>query len=96
MSLLSCLMSSRFIVSLWFVLILCANLLTQVENKSVFGIGTRIIGDQLLLKDILQTPPLSLTEEAVIKFNYAVEEPITYIEIESDKVIFIKMLKSNI
>lgn len=72
--------------SLWFILIVCSNLVIQVENKSVFGIGTRIIGDQLLLKDVLQTPPISLTEKPVIKFNYAIVEPITYIEIESDKV----------
>ncbi|XP_065367693.1 uncharacterized protein LOC135960348 [Calliphora vicina] len=80
--------SSSFTASLWFVLFLCANLLIQVENKSVFGIGTRIIGDQLLLKDILKTPPISLTEEPVIKFNYDIVEPITYIEIESDKNVY--------
>ncbi|XP_037809605.1 uncharacterized protein LOC119602261 isoform X1 [Lucilia sericata] len=81
-------MYSSFSTSLCFILILFANFVIQVENKSVFGIGTRIIGDQLLLKDILQTPPISLTEEPVIKFNYAIVEPITYIEIESDKNVY--------
>lgn len=71
-----------------FLTLLCANLLLQVENKSVFGIGTRIIGDQLLMKDVLQTPPIRLTDEPVIKFNYAIKEPITYIEIVSDQNIY--------
>lgn len=69
-----------------FLSLLCANLLLQVENKSIYGIGTRIIGDQLLMRDVLQTPPLRLTEDPVIKFNYAIVEPITYVEIVSDQV----------
>ena len=77
---------SSFTVTYLIAIIVCANLVSQVENKSVFGIGTRIVGDGLLLKDILHTPPISLTEEPVIKFNYILVEPITYIQIESDKV----------
>ncbi|TMW54307.1 hypothetical protein DOY81_000580 [Sarcophaga bullata] len=76
---------SPFTVTYLIAIIVCANLVSQVENKSVFGIGTRIVGDGLLLKDVLHTPPISLTEEPVIKFNYILVEPITYIKIESDK-----------
>lgn len=81
-----CLPSSPFAAFLCLLIVVWANFVVQVENKSFFGIGTRIIGDQLLVKDVLHTPPIGLTEEPVIKFQYAIEEPITYIEIESDKV----------
>ena len=77
---------SSFTVTCLIAIIVCANVLSQVENKYVFGIGTRIAGDGLLLKDIRHTPPLSLTEEPVVKFNYILVEPITYIKIESNKV----------
>ncbi|XP_073818173.1 uncharacterized protein [Musca autumnalis] len=63
------------------------SLALQVANASVYGIGARIFGDQLLMKDILKTPFISLTKETVITFNYAIEQPITYIEMISDEEI---------
>ena len=56
------------------------------ENKAIFGIGTRIIGDQLLLKDVLESGPTALDEVASVNFNYDIPNPITYIEIFSEEV----------
>ncbi|XP_061393398.1 uncharacterized protein LOC133328904 [Musca vetustissima] len=67
------------------------SLVIQVANASVFGIGARMFGDQLLMKDILRTPFISLTKETVITFNYAIPEPITYIEMISDEEIYVNV-----
>lgn len=63
----------------------------QKVTASDFGIGARIYGDQLLMKDIVKTPAITLTEETVIKFNYAISQAITYIEMSSDEVSFLSM-----
>ncbi|XP_037944723.1 uncharacterized protein LOC119677452 [Teleopsis dalmanni] len=66
-------------------LIILALLLTKAESKSVFGIGMRIIGDQILVKDILNSRPAPIDEHPEISFCYAIVEPITYIQIQSDE-----------
>ncbi|XP_011181001.2 uncharacterized protein LOC105211334 [Zeugodacus cucurbitae] len=58
---------------------------STVECKSFFGIGTRIHNDQLLLKDVLQARSVGVGEGQEVGFNYAIPEPITYIEIVSEQ-----------
>lgn len=77
---------SSFAANILAIFVAASCLIIQVENKSVFGIGARINGDQLLMKDVLKTPPISLTEDPYIEFHYAISQPITYIEILSEKV----------
>ncbi|XP_067617429.1 uncharacterized protein [Eurosta solidaginis] len=60
-------------------------LLEFIECKSFFGIGTRIINDQLILKDILQARLVGVDKGPEVGFNYAIPEPITYIEIVSEQ-----------
>uniref|UniRef100_A0A1I8P6J6 Uncharacterized protein n=1 Tax=Stomoxys calcitrans TaxID=35570 RepID=A0A1I8P6J6_STOCA len=82
---------SSFAAKLW-LLIWCATFsLFQVANASVFGIGARRLGDQLLMKDIAKTTAITLTEETVITFNYAIPQPITYIEMISDEDIYVSL-----
>lgn len=55
------------------------------QNRAIFGVGKRIEGDELLVRDVLRTPG-QLTQTPVISFNYDVSEFISYIEVSTDKV----------
>ncbi|CAD6993927.1 unnamed protein product [Ceratitis capitata] len=73
-------------LAIWqFVLVFAAFMPKLMECKSFFGIGMRILNDELLLKDVLQAPPVRSDENPVVGFNYAIPQPITYIEIVSDQ-----------
>ncbi|XP_017478426.1 PREDICTED: uncharacterized protein LOC108368151 [Rhagoletis zephyria] len=73
-------------LAIWqYVLIFAAFALEWIECKSVFGIGARIINDQLILKDVLQSRLVGVDKNPVVGFNYAIPEPITYIEIVSEQ-----------
>ncbi|XP_075145851.1 uncharacterized protein LOC142220546 [Haematobia irritans] len=84
-------MSSSTALQVWLLILLATNSFFQVVNASVFGIGSRQIGDQLLLKDVVKTPSITLTEETVITFNYAIPQPITYVEMLSDEDIYVSI-----
>ncbi|KAM8703392.1 hypothetical protein ACLKA7_008072 [Drosophila subpalustris] len=58
-----------------------------VLSDRFFGIGQRIEGDQLLLKDVQHSRPAGTSEPAKVVFNYNIVEPITYIEIVSEENI---------
>ncbi|EDV94523.1 uncharacterized protein LOC6567647 [Drosophila grimshawi] len=58
-----------------------------VQAKRYLGVGQRIQGDQLLLKDVQHSRPASISEPASVSFNYNINEPITYIEIVSEENI---------
>lgn len=75
-------------VPIWQILIIfvVAPLQSLIECKSFFGIGTRIHNDQLLLKDIQQARLVGVDKGQEVGFNYAIPEPITYIEIVSEQV----------
>ncbi|XP_030371460.1 uncharacterized protein LOC115621814 [Scaptodrosophila lebanonensis] len=64
-----------------------AYLCLGVQGKSFFGVGHRIDGDQLLLKDEQHSRPGSSTEQPRVVFNYEIAEPINYIEITSEENI---------
>ncbi|XP_014098103.3 uncharacterized protein [Bactrocera oleae] len=74
-------------VPIWQILIIVvvASLQSLIECKSFFGIGTRIHNDQLLLKDIQQARLVGVDKGQEVGFNYAIPEPITYIEIVSEQ-----------
>ncbi|XP_054726476.1 uncharacterized protein LOC129236241 [Anastrepha obliqua] len=73
-------------LAIWqFVLIFAASFLNLVECKSFFGIGRRIIHDELIVKDVLQARVVGVDKGPVVGFNYAIPEPITYIEITSEQ-----------
>ncbi|XP_034660168.1 uncharacterized protein LOC117896189 [Drosophila subobscura] len=58
------------------------------EAKRFFGVGQRIEGDQLLLKDVQHSRPAGISEQPRVIFNYEIPEPITYIEIVSEENIY--------
>lgn len=67
---------------------------TPVENRQrIFGVGKRIPGDELLVKDILRTPG-QLTQIPIISFNYDVSQFISYIEVSIDKVSLLLLLSA--
>ena len=55
--------------------------LGHVECIAVFGIGKRFFGDQLILHDEIKNQHTGITEDPRIDFEYALKEPITFIEI---------------
>ncbi|XP_026850751.1 uncharacterized protein LOC6595123 [Drosophila persimilis] len=63
-------------------------LLRGSEAKRFFGVGQRIEGDQLLLKDVQHSRPAGISEQPRVVFNYEIPEPITYIEIVSEENIY--------
>ncbi|EDW98488.1 uncharacterized protein LOC6538249 [Drosophila yakuba] len=56
-------------------------------TKRYFGVGERVNGDQLLVKDVLHSRPASGGELPGMTFTYEVLEPITCVEILSDENI---------
>lgn len=67
------------------LIFVAASLQSLAECKSFFGIGTRIHNDQLLLKDIQQARSIGVDKGQEVGFNYAIPDPITYIEIVSEQ-----------
>ncbi|XP_022216446.1 uncharacterized protein LOC111070317 [Drosophila obscura] len=63
-------------------------LLGGSDAKRFFGVGQRIEGDQLLLKDVQHSRPAGISEQPRVIFNYEIPEPITYIEIVSEENIY--------
>ncbi|XP_017128968.1 uncharacterized protein LOC108147157 [Drosophila elegans] len=57
------------------------------EAKRFFGVGERINGDQLLVKDVLHSRPAGVDELPRVTFTYEIQEPITCVEIVSEENI---------
>ncbi|XP_017092072.2 uncharacterized protein [Drosophila bipectinata] len=54
------------------------------EAKRFFGVGSRIPGDQLLVKDVQHSRPAGTDELPRVEFQYEIVEPITCVEILSE------------
>ncbi|EDV53397.1 uncharacterized protein LOC6554513 [Drosophila erecta] len=59
----------------------------SLGTKRYFGVGERMNGDQLLVKDVLHSRPAGAGELPGMTFTYEVLEPITCIEILSEENI---------
>lgn len=73
----------------WLVFIACLCALRSgecFEAKRFFGVGQRIDGDQLLVKDVRHSHPAGADELPEVEFQYDIVEPITCVEIISDDV----------
>ncbi|XP_017041768.1 uncharacterized protein LOC108088480 [Drosophila ficusphila] len=74
----------------WLGLIACLVLAKSgdcFQAKRFFGVGKRIDGDQLLVKDVLYSRPAGVDELPRVTFTYEIQEPITCIEIYSEENI---------
>lgn len=56
------------------------------EAKRFYGVGQRIPGDQLLVKDVRHSRPAGSEELPRVSFTYEILEPITSVEILSEEV----------
>lgn len=57
-----------------------------LQAKRFFGVGERVEGDQLLVKDVLHSRPAGAGELPGVTFTYEILEPITCVEILSEEV----------
>ncbi|XP_020799651.1 uncharacterized protein LOC110177318 [Drosophila serrata] len=64
------------------------------EAKRFFGVGKRIPGDQLLVKDVRHSRPAGAEELPRVDFTYEVLEPITCVEILSEENISAEVIFS--
>ncbi|XP_017035128.1 uncharacterized protein [Drosophila kikkawai] len=64
------------------------------EAKRFFGVGKRIPGDQLLVKDVRHSRPAGSEELPRVDFTYEIQEPITCVEILSEENISAEVIFS--